>query len=201
MALVLLTSATAPCVSLDEAKAALSISFDDDDGLIAALIDAAQSHLDAMLGRQIMPAKWRLVTDRFPMAAPLRLPRPPLIEVTLIAYRDGMGSWQGMALEGIEILPGGYQASSIMPASGESWPVTDCRPGAVQVEFRAGYEPLEDSPPPDAASAVPAAIKRALLLLVAHWYANREASSIDVVVSDIPMGVDALLAPFRVWGF
>lgn len=200
MALVLLVPPAGPCVSLAEAKSALSVSFSDDDDLISALIGAGQSYLDTMLGRQIMPAAWRLVIDGFPRAARLRLPRPPLIELTSIAYRDVSGVWRNMALDDVDLVPGGDQASFIMPIFGNCWPATDCRPGAVQIEYRAGYEPPETSPAPDAAAAVPQAIKRALLLLVGHWYANREASSIGAAITDIPMGVDALLTPYRAWG-
>lgn len=50
---------------------------------------------------------------------------------------------------------------------------------------------------------VPAEIRQAMLLLIAHWYENREAVIVGsrIVVADNPMAVDMLLAPMRVMGF
>jgi hypothetical protein len=41
----------------------------------------------------------------------------------------------------------------------------------------------------------PNAVVLAILFLVAHWYQSREAA-IDVLLQDIPFGVDSLLAPY-----
>lgn len=69
-------------------------------------------------------------------------------------------------------------------AYGQDWP-TDATAGigAVQVNYVAGY---------GAASAVPQTIKHAMLLLIGHWYVNREA--VGPSMSAAPMAVDSLLA-------
>jgi len=51
-----------------------------------------------------------------------------------------------------------------------------------------------------AAAAVPKAIKQALLLLIGHLYENREAVT-TANLNELPMAVNALLYPYRVWGF
>ncbi len=50
-----------------------------------------------------------------------------------------------------------------------------------------------------AATDVPAAIKAAILLMVADFYENREDTVVGVGldVRPLPRGVDALLAPYR----
>lgn len=65
----------------------------------------------------------------------------------------------------------------------QEWP-TDVTTGigAVQVNYVAGY---------GAASAVPETIKQAMLLLIGHWYTNREA--VGPSMSAAPMAVDSLL--------
>jgi hypothetical protein len=65
----------------------------------------------------------------------------------------------------------------------QEWP-TDVTAGigAVQVNYVAGY---------GAASAVPQTIKHAILLLIGHWYVNREA--VGPSMSDVPMAVSSLL--------
>lgn len=42
-------------------------------------------------------------------------------------------------------------------------------------------------------------IRLVILLLVGHWYANREAVS-DKNTSEMPLAVDALLQPYRIYG-
>lgn len=42
-------------------------------------------------------------------------------------------------------------------------------------------------------------IRLVILLLVGHWYANREAVS-EQKKSEIPLAVDALLQPYKVYG-
>jgi uncharacterized phage protein (predicted DNA packaging) len=42
-----------------------------------------------------------------------------------------------------------------------------------------------------------ASIRHALLMLVAHWYENREAST-ETALQTVPMGVDMLLGNERV---
>lgn len=43
-------------------------------------------------------------------------------------------------------------------------------------------------------------IRTAMLLLIGHWYANREAVNIGNITSEIPLAVEALLQPHRIYG-
>ncbi|HAU5716764.1 MULTISPECIES: head-tail connector protein [Serratia] len=44
-----------------------------------------------------------------------------------------------------------------------------------------------------------AGIWQSMLLLVGHWYANRESVNIGNITSEVPFGVDALLLRHRRW--
>ncbi len=48
---------------------------------------------------------------------------------------------------------------------------------------------------------VPTPIRQAMLLMVGHLYENREASTVGPAITELPMGVEALLAPYRVLRF
>ncbi|EEW3262234.1 phage gp6-like head-tail connector protein [Escherichia coli] len=39
----------------------------------------------------------------------------------------------------------------------------------------------------------------AMLLLIGHWYANREAVNVGNITSELPLGVEALLLRHRRW--
>lgn len=42
-------------------------------------------------------------------------------------------------------------------------------------------------------------VRTAMLLLIGHWYSNREAVS-DKNISEVPLAVGALLQPYRIYG-
>jgi uncharacterized phiE125 gp8 family phage protein len=77
---------------------------------------------------------------------------------------------------------------------GVTYPSTQSIPNAVTVRFVAGYGA--------AASAVPYGIKAAMKLLIGHWWVNRQAVNLTGpgnTESTVPLGVDSLLWPFKVW--
>jgi uncharacterized phiE125 gp8 family phage protein len=74
--------------------------------------------------------------------------------------------------------------------TGLIWPQPGQAANGIEIDFTAGYG--------DAAADVPAPMRQALLLLVAHWYEHRcpiEVGAPDMV---IPAVVSDLLAPYRV---
>ena len=77
--------------------------------------------------------------------------------------------------------------------SGNSWPSTTLRPAnGVCITFIAGYG--------DAATDVPKKIKQAMLLLIGHYYENREAVlSTGMNAVTVPLAVDSLLWQNRVF--
>jgi len=63
------------------------------------------------------------------------------------------------------------------------------RINSITVTYVAGYGDASD---------VPQAISQAILLLVGHWYENREASIVAVSIADVPMATTALLSTYRI---
>ena len=59
-------------------------------------------------------------------------------------------------------------------------------------------ELIAGKPPPFRVvrSDVPAAIRLGMLMLIGHWYANRETVS-DVTMSEVPLAATALFSQFR----
>lgn len=191
LAPVRVTPPAEPPVSLEEAKAHLRVDFGDDDFYVAALIEAATTHIDGwsgILGRALVTQTWRQDLCGFPWDGVIRLPLAPVQAVTEISYRNEAGT--NLILD-----PGvttDVRADALGPfvrlRDGQSWPATARGDDAVSVVFTAGY---------GAPAAVPQAIRHAILLLVGHWHANREPVNIGNITSSLDFSVAALLAPFR----
>ncbi|HHJ4580938.1 TPA: head-tail connector protein [Citrobacter freundii] len=43
-------------------------------------------------------------------------------------------------------------------------------------------------------------IEMAMLMLIAHWYANREAVNVGNITSALVLSTEALLQPYRIYG-
>lgn len=194
MALQLITAPEEEPVSLAEAKAHLRLEHEDEDSVINLLIRASRRRAEEFLGRALVEQTWELVLDAFPDAE-IKLPRPPLLEVVSIKYDDEDGDEQTLPTEDYAIdtvsKPGW-----VVPA--DTWPTTLDAINAVRIRYTAGYGPTADSPV-ELASGVPEDIKAGILLFLAHLYANREAVVVGQAAVALPMGVEALWQPYRVY--
>lgn len=190
MRLVCVTAPTEDLVSLADARAHLRVDDNDSDDLISSLVAAATQHLDGysgVLGRALAPQTWRVDVSG-PSCGTIRLNLPPVREIVSVKYVS--------AGEEVTLAPAAYRlgedelSAFVTLNEGYCWPSTDCREDAWRVTFAAGYA--------DAAS-VPEPIKQAIKLLVGHWYRNREGVNVGNIVTTMPLAVEALTAPYRVW--
>ncbi|ADW69009.1 head-tail connector protein [Granulicella tundricola] len=203
-------------VSLAEAKAHLRVDFPDEDSLIAGFISAAREMSEQKMQRAIFNQTYVLSLDQFnygdwrstiPMArrnplnytalweaTALRLPMPRLVSVTSITYVDTFGVTQTLD-PSLYSVDKSSQPARIVPAPSGSWPTSDYyMPGSVKVTFVAGSygDGIQ-------VNTCPASIKAAILLVLGHLYENREASTV-ASLKILPLGVDALLSPYRFYG-
>lgn len=179
--------ATTP-VTLTEAKTQCSIESDDTsfDALVQIFLDAATAHLDGwsgILGRCIVTQTWKQEFDDF--AQILRLPMPAAT-ISSITYLDDDGVTTTTVTNTNYALQHDALGSYVRFIDDYSAPSGLYETKAWVVTFTAGY---------GVAAAVPAAIKAAVLLLTAHLFHNREA--VGEALAELPMGVSALVAPYR----
>lgn len=156
-------------VTLAEVKAELRAIDEDDtsqDARLNRMIRAARELAESFTRRAFCQQTLRLTLDCFPGV--IELPRPPLIEVQSITYYDTANAPQTL-LPGEWIEDAEQDPGLIAPLFGESWPATLTRPGAIKIDYLAGYAPGSGSPT-DYAANVPAAIKEALLGMIYQWY-------------------------------
>ena len=190
MSLTLFTAPAEEPITLQEAKAHLRVDGTADDALISALIQAARQHIDGRdgwLGRALMQQTWDYAIDEFPDADFIPLPLAPVQSITSITYTDTNGASQTFSSASYVLGADLAWKPRVNLGYGLSWASTRGVPDAVKVRFVAGYANAADVPGP---------IKAALLLMIGHLHENREATA-DRVLTELPLGVDSLLMPYR----
>lgn len=182
----LITPATDEPVTVDEAKAQCQLpeGMLSHNAMLEELIFAARHLVEERIGRQLLAATYELVLDRFPgNARALDLPRAPLIDVELVQYLDPAGvlrTWD----DDQYIVSTAREPGRLALAAGASWPSTLHQADAVTIRFQCGYT---------TPALVPPIIRRAILMLVAHWFNNREAVVVGMVGKEIDFAFTALL--------
>lgn len=195
MNLKLIKAATSENVSLNEAKVHLRVTDSDSDSQISMLIKAARQDCENFTGRALASQDFELALDSFP-SDKITLPVPPVEKILSIKYKDSDGI--EYTLNTADYIFYNSVPAVVLPDYGTAFPVFSAYPaGAVRVSFTAGYK----SASTDASLVMPEAIKQAILLLVGHYYDNREIVNVGNNVTELPYGIKALLMPYKVWSF
>lgn len=175
--------ATTP-ITLAEVKAQLRVEHSDDDTLLTRLINVAVAYTDVKgaLGQAMITQKWGQWLGPNPPKE-VKLILGPVQSVTAIKYYDTDGVLQTDDYNNYDIF-GTETYTTISPKTGFSWPTAQQRSDAIKIEYEIGFG--------DATTDVPETIRHALMLLIGHWYDNRENTQMDEL-SNIPFGYMELL--------
>lgn len=187
MSIVLTAAPAVEPVTLAEAKTHLRIDHDTEDAYIASLIVTSRLQIEAALGLALVTQSWRYTIDAWPTSGTLELPMRPgqSIEAIEIAHPSGTAT----ALDPTAYLLDGDTNPARIALLTLSPPLPELPIGGITISFTAGFGAT--------AAAVPAPIRQALRLLVAHWFECREPSTAETTPKPIPDAVNALLAPYR----
>ncbi len=188
MALVLTSGPAVEPVSVSEAKAHLRLDGDVEDVLVGSLIVTSRLHVEAALGLALIHQGWRLSLDRWPgLREPVRFPLRPIASVTSVTVYAEDGTPAILPSESY-LLDGHALSPRLIPQEG-GWPRPGRRANGIEIAFEAGIGA--------AAADVPAPLRHAILLLVAHWYEHRDPLEIGQAAAAIPPAVSDLLRPYR----
>jgi len=179
------SSSTAYAVTLAEAKAQMRVTISDDDTLIGSRIICANEYAQGFLNRQLITATLTQYLTTFPDE--IELDKPPLQSVTTIMYLDAAGDEQELA-DTVYDVDTTVEPGVVRLAYGQSWPSIRATPNSIIITYVAGYGDASD---------VPETTKQGMLMLIAHWYENRE-DTITTTIQKIPDGADALLWQTRI---
>jgi len=204
-------------LTLNEVKAQLRVTTNDQDDLITGYIMAATDFIEGewgFLGRALVTQTWRLTLDGFPGSAgfgsawwqagsyqfggsggQIKIPLPPLQSIASIKYDDSNGNEQTVS-QFSYFVDTASEPGWVVPAGATTWPSTLSAINTVRIDFVAGYLP-DSSSPPDLAANVPNNIKQAMLLMISGWMENREGT-VDSRLATLPFGADILLRRHKI---
>lgn len=174
-------------LSVFDAKLQLRIEHEDTDqnDHVESLCRAAHRHVERELGYPILRQTRETHLAQFPRG-PIWLGGGAGLSVLQLRYADTAGTMQVLPTTDYDV-DAVSRIAKVYPAMNKSWPGTAPRPGAVVVEWQAGWA---------APSDVPDDLLHAMKLLVAHWDQNREAVVFGTN-SDLRVALDDLLSQFR----
>lgn len=172
-------------VTLAEAKAHLRIEQSGEDELITGLIAAARQEVERQTGQAMIDQDWRLVLDRWPEDPVVSLDRHPVRGVLSVTIYGADG--------GASVLPpADYQLDPVSRPARLAL-LQRPRPGlamnGIEIDFRTGYGAT--------GVEVPDLLRRAVLMLVGHWYEFRGAYGPGDQPVAWPVAYERLIAGFR----
>jgi len=199
-----------PLITLEEAKAHLSVDISKDDALIRSLVSAATHQAESYTGRRFVSRDFVLTLDGFPPAhsqpylsrsmmlcnpfpQAIYFPIYPVVSVSEIRCQsvDYVNGQQQLAAQTVTgTLDRASVPARLVPAFGEVWPETAHVPGAVSITFTAGYGTPDQ---------VPEDFKDAVKVLLGTLYENREDIVIGTIAAEVPYSHRAMLARYRLF--
>lgn len=172
-------------VVLADAKQNLRIDHGSEDELLSGLIRAAREEVEAACSLALISQSWRLSLDRLPPSGRVLLRRHPVREIRSVTVYGGDG-------EALLVDPGIYDLDPHGRPARLHF-LAGLAPGVatngIEIDFEAGFG--------EAATDVPDLLKRAILLLVTHWYEFRASFSAEQQPASYPPGYERLIAPWR----
>jgi len=158
-----------------------------EDEKILDMITAAREYCENYTGRALATQTIEAFADGFGALSYIELPKAPLQSVTSVKYKDSAGAETTLTVNTDYIVDTDSDIGRIVLPYGTSWPTFSPYPlNPVRIRYIAGYY---------ASNPAPRSIKQAVLLLIGHWYVNREA--VGNVGGQIEFAVKALLRPYQ----
>jgi len=202
-----------PAITRTQAKGQLRITEDEvaEDSFIDDLIPQATRIIEKMARRQFITATYIKTLEEFVDDRHLKHPsdhhhhhhnhthhheneviileHPPLQSIVSITYIDDDGIQQNVDLNDVQV-DTVSEPGRIAPAFGKSWPSARKQFNSVVVTYKAGFG--------DDESKIPDEIKRAIKVLVSHYFDNRDLifTGTDVEHIEFPLGLSTIIDQF-----
>jgi uncharacterized phiE125 gp8 family phage protein len=204
------TAATSTPMSRQDVKDHLRLDTTDDDNLVDRLTTAATHKIETDTGRALFTQTWTIYMDDWPRVNSrsrgahthgrldykdaIIVTRPPLSSVSSIKYKDVDGTQQTLAASQYQVDTNSEPGRIMLEPGSSGWPALETgRIAPIEIEFICGYGSTQWSG--STAGSVPAEAIQAMLLLIGHWYENRESVIIGTVPQAIQLNYLDLIGP------
>lgn len=183
--LVLQTAPVLEPIQVSTVRDHLRVDITDDDVLLENLITAAREEFENQTHRTLYTTTWQLILDAWPGTYYIELPRPPLASVTSVVYKDSAGNNNTFSTASY-IVDTSKWPGRIVLDNNASWPSAELyETSAITITYVAGHSNT---------ALIPQRYKQAIMLLVGHWYENRENMLITgAVPQSIPMAFESIV--------
>ena len=188
MALILTAGPAVEPVALADAKAHLRIDGTDEDALLGSLIVTSRLHVEALTSLALIMQSWSYFIDTWPRSPSVKLPLRPVQSIAAVRIYDRNAVVTTLDPE-TYLLDGTTTPARLVRQDGVAWPHPRRVANSIEIAFTAGFG--------NAATDVPAPIRQAIMLLIAHWYEHRSPFEVGVQAQPPPPTVTDLLAPYR----
>lgn len=188
MALLMTSGPAAEPVTLAEAKAHLRLDGAADDALVASLITTSRLQIETALSMALITQAWSSFIDALAADRVVRLPLRPIQSVAAIRLHHDDGGITTIPNDSF-VLDSLSDPARLVQRDPTTIVALPRRANAYEFSFVAGFG--------DTAADVPAPIRHAILLLVAHWFEHRDPSEVGTPATRIPAAVSQLLAPWQ----
>ena len=185
MTVALITPPAAEPLSLEEVKSYLRIDHDHEDELLLETLKAARQYTEFASSQKLITQLWRQYETRFPGDRVIEARVSPVISVEAVTLfaRDGtptvLSSDQVSLMRGHdpEVIVIDEHIDAALAGNG------------LEIDLICGMG--------DLGVDVPDTLKRAILMLLAHWYEFRGAVAPGDQPVSLPPGFETLMLPFR----
>lgn len=183
-------------VSEAEIKRALRIDGSEFDTELADILQDVRADLEGMLNQFLYSQDVRITYDRF--AGAMILPVWPLREVRSVLYTDANGAEQTLDPSKYTLRQS-VTPRELVPAYGQSWPVTLGHVDDVRITARVGYAGslIAQTEPYNELGAVPSEIQSILRRMVVQRFQNKGEYVTGAGIARPPAGVIEAIKALR----
>lgn len=206
--LSLITAPAIEPVSEAEARAHLRLTSEDEVALLFGHIRAARHMVESWTGRALISQSWRWMLDGWPghamqdwwgglrqgavaagAARYIEMPKAPLQSISAVTLFNDADQPEVWAAANY-FVDTASEPGRLVLRNAASMPAPQRAANGLQIDFTCGYGAGQGD--------VPAPLRQAVLMLCAHYFENREVmTGAEGAKQVLPMGVYALLAPYR----
>jgi uncharacterized phiE125 gp8 family phage protein len=188
------TSAAFP-VPLEDIKLDLRVDSDDEDEMVQRCARGAAAFLEKRTGWALIPGTYQATLGEW-FCDPLEIWKAPFRELESVEYLSAADTWTDVDLSNFRTSQR-EKSFLVIPAAAFTRPAVFQCVDSIRLTFTAGFD-VEDSSFGNGDFPIDDGIKTLLIMLIAHWYKNRELFLADKE-AEIIERAGSLLGAYRTY--